>query len=183
MFGRLIRCWCYGGGLAGALLLALTPLIAAGWSRAMTLTFLTLPIYMLHQLEEHDDDRFRRFFNDTIAHGREGLTPLAVFVVNIFGVWCVIATAIYLAWAVSSGWGLIAVYLVAVNALVHLAHSVMFRRYNPGLATAAVLFVPLSGAALWTIDAAGRYHAMGLVTALVLHAVIIIHVKRRLTAL
>jgi len=183
MLGRLIRFWCYGGGLAGALLLALTPLIAAGWSPAITLIFLTLPIYMLHQLEEHDDDRFRRFFNDTIAHGREGLTPLAVFVVNIFCVWGVIAAAIYLARALAPGWGLIAVYLVAVNALVHLVHAVMFRRYNPGLVTAAVLFVPLSGAALWTIDAGGEYHVIGLLTALVLHAAIIIHVKRRMAAL
>ena len=33
---------------------------ASGWSLALLLIWLHLPVYMLHQYEEHDGDRFRR---------------------------------------------------------------------------------------------------------------------------
>ncbi|HMQ58706.1 MAG TPA: HXXEE domain-containing protein, partial [Rhizobiaceae bacterium] len=94
---RLFRLWVYGGFLAGILLLALTPLLAQGWSPALTAVWLLLPIYMLHQFEEHDNDRFRAFVNQHIGHGREALTLPVVFIVNVPGVWGVIALATYLA--------------------------------------------------------------------------------------
>src|SRR5690606_31380782 len=78
----MVRYWVYGGFPTGLLLLALTPLIAAGWNTAIVAVFLQLPIYMLHQGEEHFGDRFRLFANDMLAGGREALTPWAVFVIN-----------------------------------------------------------------------------------------------------
>jgi hypothetical protein len=87
MFKRIIDHWVYGGFLAGVLLLLLAPLLTAAWSTALTATFLHLPFYMLHQYEEHDDDRFRRFFNQTIGKGQEVLSREAVFVTNVPGVW------------------------------------------------------------------------------------------------
>ncbi len=183
MLQRLITNWVYGGALAGVLLLLLMPLLSQSWSTALTATFLLLPVYMIHQYEEHDDDRFRRFFNQTIGHGREVLSPAAVFITNVPGVWGVIAVSVYLAWAVDIGFGLIAVYLVLVNAVVHVVHAVIFRRYNPGLGTAIVLFVPLGALGLWQVQRAGGgtagYQAIGLAVAVGIHAAILISVRAR----
>lgn len=62
MLQRLISNWVYGGALAGVLLFALSPLLLAYWPPPLAATFLLLPAYMIHQFEEHDHDRFRRFF-------------------------------------------------------------------------------------------------------------------------
>ena len=86
MFSRLTQYWVYGGFLAGILLLVLLPLLSQAWSTALILVFLQLPIYMLHQYEEHDNDRFRLFFNRTVGQGKEVLSPEAVFVINVPGV-------------------------------------------------------------------------------------------------
>ena len=87
MLQRLISYWVYGGVLAGILLLVLWSLLVAGWSMPLAATFLLLPAYMVHQYEEHDHDRFRLFFNETIGKGFDVLSPLAVFITNVPGVW------------------------------------------------------------------------------------------------
>lgn len=187
MLQRLISHWVYGGALAGLLLLALAPLLLASWPRALAATFLLLPAYMLHQYEEHDRDRFRLFFNQTIGRGFDVLSPLAVFITNVPGVWGVLALSLYgAAWA-GLGWALVAVYLVLVNAAVHVVHAVVFRRYNPGLATALVLFVPLGTVTLGLVNRAGggsvASHVVGLGIAVAIHAAIMVHVLRKLRAL
>ena len=102
MLKRLISNWVYGGFLAGILILCLTPVLARGWPNALLATFLCLPVYMLHQYEEHDNDRFRAFVNRLLGRGREALTPLAVFITNIIGVWAVLGAAFCLAATASS---------------------------------------------------------------------------------
>ena len=42
---------------------------------------------MLHQYEEHDNDRFRIFMNRILAGGHDALTHPAVFIINVPGVW------------------------------------------------------------------------------------------------
>ena len=183
MLNRLIRHWVYGGTLAGVLLLALAPLLAASWPVTLRLTFLLLPIYMLHQYEEHDGDRFRRFVNAHIGHGKDVLSPAAVFVINVPGVWGVIALASYLSALQAPGYGLIAVYLVLVNALAHLGQALAMRAYNPGLATALLLFLPAGAYSLMRFQALGAgdpmFHAIGLGAALAIHALIVAWVKAR----
>ncbi|MHB2168477.1 HXXEE domain-containing protein [Alsobacter sp. R-9] len=184
MLDRLVGNWVYGGVLAGLLLLLLLPVLTTGWSTAETLTFLCLPAYMLHQYEEHDDDRFRRFVNAEIGGGVEVLTPLDVFVINIVGVWAVLAAVIALTNLAGAGWGVLAAYLLLVNALVHVGPALAMRKPNPGLFTAVALFLPLGLALLrveWPI-ASPIQQACGAALAVALHAAIIIHVKRALRA-
>lgn len=187
MLQRLCSHWVYGGALAALLMLALSPLLLAGRPAPWAASFLLLPAYMLHQYEEHDDDRFRRFFNRTIGQGHEVLTPPAVFVVNVPVVWGVLAASLYASAAFGPGWALIAVYLVLVNALVHVLHALAYRGYNPGLATAVLVFMPLGAATLLLIDHAGAgtasAHALGIGIAVAIHASIGLHVRRRLTRL
>jgi len=184
MIQRLITYWVYGGSMAGILLLVLTPILVSSWPAALIATFLLLPAYMLHQLEEHDDDRFRKFFNATIGKGREVLSSAAVFVINVPGVWGVIAISLYLGREVNPGFALIAVYLVLVNAVVHFIHASVFRRYNPGLWTAIFLFLPLGVWALWLLQRSGAgslaFHATGFLIAIAIHAAIIVHARIRI---
>lgn len=187
MFDRLVHNWVYGGFVAGLALLALYPLLAEHWSEPLRLTFLFLPVYIVHQYEEHDADRFRLFFNRTIGGGRDVLTPAAVFIINIFGVWGVIVAACYLSANVNPGFGLIAVYLAVVNAVVHAVHAIAFRGYNPGLATALVLFIPLGAYSVMRFDALGAgglaWQATGVGVAISIHAAIIAYALRRRAAL
>ncbi|KQZ99931.1 hypothetical protein ASD64_14110 [Mesorhizobium sp. Root157] len=187
MIGRLFDYWMYGGFLAGIMILALMPILAHGWSTTFTAIFVLLPIYMLHQYEEHDGDRFRLYINRTIGNGAEVLTPAAVFVINIGAVWVLDVAVTYLAWSVDLGIGLAAVYLMLINAIVHMAGAIRSRSYNPGLVTAVVLFLPFSGYASWQIQISGAAttddHIIGLLIGIAVHAIIVAYALCRRSAL
>jgi len=158
--------------------------LAREWSLALVLVYLQLPIYMLHQLEEHDGDRFRLFVNEVLGKGREVLSKTAVFVINIPGVWGVNLVSILLAAFVNLGYGLIGIYLPLVNAVAHIGQGLALRRYNPGLLTSVVLFLPAGIAGVWAVTAAGHggwlYQVIGLGSAIVIHAGIMIYAARQL---
>lgn len=187
MLGRLISYWVYGGLLAGVLLLMLSPLVLSGWPLPLAGAFLLLPAYMIHQYEEHDDDRFRRFFNATLGKGFDVLSPSVVFITNVPGVWGVITLSLYGAAHVALGWALVAVYLTLVNACVHVAHAIIFRRYNPGLATAVAVFLPLGIFVLYLLHGRAQvsmiHHVAGLLLAVAIHAALLAHVRRKLGAM
>jgi hypothetical protein len=130
MFNRLVVNWVYGGFLAGLLILLITPILARGWPTPLLATFLCLPAYMLHQYEEHDNDRFRRFVNSNFGKGREILSLLAVLLINVPGVWGVIAVAFWLAALFNPGFGLIAAYLLLLNAAIHILSAALLRGYR-----------------------------------------------------
>jgi hypothetical protein len=183
MLDRLIRNWVYGGFLAGLLLLALLPLLTAGWPETQRLTFLFLPLYILHQYEEHDADRFRLYVNATVGQGRELLTHEAVFVINIFGVWCVIAAATCLSAYVAPGLGLAAIYLAVVNAILHIVNTLVLRHYNPGLYTSLAIFLPVGGYAIMRFESLGAggavWQGTGMFIALAVHVAIVAYALRR----
>ena len=188
MIDRLVRNWVYGGALAGVLLLVLLPVIDDGWPLPLLLVYLQMPIYMLHQLEEHDADRFQHVVNEMIGHGQDVLPREAIFVINI-GVWGLNLISFALAAHVGIGWGLLGAYAMAVNALAHIGQAARLRRYNPGLVTAIVLFLPVGLGGLWAISATGQstwvQHIVGLAVALAIHAGIVAYVvgnARRLGA-
>ena len=179
----LVVQWPYATLLAAGFLLLLLPfLLPLGLPLAVI--FLQLPVYMLHQFEEHDRDRFRAFINATIGGGREALTPLAVFVINSAGVWGVDLAALYLAYFVHPALGLIAIDLAVVNGITHIIAALILRRYNPGLWTSLCLLLPVGIWALVTVSAATqadwKMHTLALGTAILVHVLIIAHIKLRL---
>lgn len=180
MLARLAGHWVYGGALAGGLLLVLAPLLTAGLNAGGSWAYLALVAYMLHQYEEHDDDRFRRFVNETAAKGRAGLTSAEVFLINIPGVWGVIALSLWLAERLAQGWALIAAWLMLVNALAHIGPALALRRPNPGLWTALALFLPLGLAMLAALSprASLVQQAVGLGLALLIHLAIMARALR-----
>ena len=90
-------------------------------------------------------------------------------------------TAIYLAWAFGPAAGLAAGYLALVNAALHIGPAIAHRAYNPGLATACLLFVPLGAlcVAVAGAHAGWQPHIAGLTVALLVHATIVVHVLVR----
>jgi uncharacterized protein with HXXEE motif len=178
------RQWPAAGLFTASFLLALAPLWVDRFGLALTLVYLQLPLYMLHQWEEHAGDRFRLHINRTLAGGREALTPIATFWINALGVWGVDLAAVFLACAVRPGLGLIAGYLAVVNALVHIAAAARRREYNPGLWTAIILLLPFGGWCLTAVSHSAKAgwgdHFIGLGVAASVHVAIIVHVARRL---
>jgi hypothetical protein len=163
-------------------LFVLLPFVAAGAGSALGLIFLQLPIYMLHQWEEHSGDRFRKYFNRVFCRGREALTPAATFWFNSLGVWGVILLALYLAWAIAPAAGLVAGYLALVNALLHIVPAIVRREYNPGLITAVFLFPLVGGWCVWHAGASAGIlpHLFAFAAAVGIHLAIVAHIARRL---
>ena len=176
--------WVAAAGFMAVALLALVPLLGSAFALPLVLIFLCSPVYMVHQVEEHTRDRFRRFFNQQLFGGRDALTVADVLVVNLPMVWGLNLAALYAALVWGDGYGLVAPYALIVNALVHIAAAVRFRIYNPGLVTAVVLFIPLGLATVYLI---GRepgvgivYHLAALAIAVLLHVAIVAWVLLRL---
>ena len=81
--------------------------------------------------------------------------------------------------------GILAGYLAIFNALLHIAPGLRRREYNPGLATAMLLFLPVGG---WCVVESGsgaglQAHLVGLGGAIAVHAAVVAHVVRRLQRL
>lgn len=146
--------WPYAGALAACFLLVVFPVLWSAEGLALALVFLQLPVYLLHQLEEHAGDLFRRYVNARLGQGREVLGRPLTFSINALCVWVPFCVALLLAVYVDLGLGLIAVYLSAANALAHVAATLASRAYNPGLCTAVGLLAPASAAGAYEVGAA-----------------------------
>jgi hypothetical protein len=187
--GWLVREWQWPAAslFAACFLLLLVPVWLRVAGLALALVYLQLPVYMLHQWEEHAGDRFRQYVNQRMAGGREALTPTATFWINALGVWAVDLVSLSLASFLDLSLGLIAVYLTLVNALVHVVGAAARREYNPGLWTALGLFLPLGGWGLYEVVAASGAtwvgHAIGIGAAVAGHAAIVVYIVRRLARL
>lgn len=173
MLARLCQNWVYGAALLAPILLVLAPLFEL--DGAVFWGFVALPVYMLHQYEEHDDDRFRVFVNRLLGSERAGLSPLDVMVINVVGVWVVITASIWMASIVDPGWVLVPAYLLAINGIIHVAQALGMREYNPGLATAVLFFLPLAAIcfAQAAPTATAAQHAVSAGSILALHAAIL----------
>jgi hypothetical protein len=176
--------WFYSRWPAAALSMGIVLLLLAPtWSLALLVIYLQLPIYLLHQLEEHVDHRFRTLVHQRIFGGAEPLTPMAILVINLPGVWGLSLACLYAAIFVGVGWGLTAVYLVVLNGVTHVVAAVASRACNPGLWTSIALFLPVGGLALRVVSAApgvmAVHHTVGIAIALAIHIAIVVYARVR----
>ncbi len=130
--------WPYAALFTAGFLGVLAPLVFRFAGTPLGLVYLQMPIYMLHQYEEHAGDRFRLWVNNMIGHGRDVLTPIATFWINSLLVWLLDLVAIYLACFVDLSLGLIAIYMPILNAFGHIIPAIIKRQYNPGLLTGVI---------------------------------------------
>jgi hypothetical protein len=175
----LARYWVKGALFTGVALIALVPLLFDAWWPQLLLIYLHSPGYMVHQVEEHTGDRFRTFINQRIFHGVEALTTVDVLWINLPGVWGLNMAALYLANFLSPELGLVAPYLMLVNAIAHLGMAAQTRGYNPGLWTSLAIFFPLGLVTLYVIPASPAHHALGLGAAIAIHLLIAVGIARK----
>ncbi|HUB77703.1 MAG TPA: HXXEE domain-containing protein [Bryobacteraceae bacterium] len=182
----LYRHWVPAALCMAIFLLLLAAALSLSWDLPVLMIYLQIPIYMLHQVEEHTGDRFRQYVNLRFG-GVEALTPNAVLVTNIPGVWGLGLLSIYAALLFGMGWGLAIVYLVLLNALIHIVSGIAARAYNPGLWTALALFLPVGGFALWLVSSApgirAVHHLVGLAIAIAIHIALVVHTGLRARSL
>jgi hypothetical protein len=180
----LVGEWRWPGAclFAACMMFLVTPVWLDVAGAAVTLILLQLPLYMVHEFEEHLGDRFRKYINQNVAHC-EALTPAATFWINAVGVWGLELVAIYLAVFVDLRVGLVAFYLPLVNALTHIREAVVRREYNPGLWTSLVLFLPISGWGLYLVSvqsgATWIDQLLGAGAAVAVHVAIIVYIVAR----
>jgi Protein of unknown function with HXXEE motif len=159
------------------------PIFASGGNLPLVLLYTLLPVYMIHQYEEHAHGRFVEFFNATVGKGHDVLTKTSAFWINILEVWVVFLFTFYLARYVALGFALVPVWLTLFNGLTHVVASLTLRRYNPGLYTSLALFFPwglfllvyFSG----VVARGVVFNVIGLLAAVIGHAVIVVYALRR----
>ena len=182
-----IQSWSRVGIPLGIVLLLLSPFLLKGIGVILFLVFLQLPVYMFHQYEEHAHGRFRDFINQMIGGGKLILSDTAIFWINILLVWVLDLCILYIAVYWNSSLGLIAAYLTLVNGLSHIIVALVQRRYNPGLWTSIVLFLPLGAASIVILTMATQtailYQVVGLVSAILVHGIILIYIRRSIHSL
>ncbi len=183
MYQILKNHWVAGAGFMATALLAVVPVVYQDWPTGLLLIFLASPGYMLHQLEEHIDDRFRRFTNQKMFAGRDALTTANVILINVGYVWGINLIALYVARFLGEPWGLAAPYLMLVNATGHIGQAISSRSYNPGLATSVLIFLPLGITTLFVVPGSIVQHVLGFGIATGIHVVIIASVAARLKTL
>lgn len=174
MLDRLFQNWVYSAPPVALLVLGLYPFIGSAIELAV---FLSLPIYLIHQFEEHDNNRFAVFINSMVGQDKRGLSPRDIWAVNIVFVWFFLLAIFYLS-ASNPAWGVVAAYLLGINGFVHIAWAVKFRTYNPGLWTAVFLFVPCAIWVFRVVPADFAMHTFSALLVLALHAVILILARR-----
>ncbi|MEM9128386.1 MAG: HXXEE domain-containing protein [Pseudomonadota bacterium] len=174
MLERFFQNWTYATPPVALLLIGLYPLIDSTLKLSV---FASLPIYMFHQYEEHDDNRFAHFLNGMMGSEKRGLSARDIWIVNVIFVWFFLLAVFYLS-SIDTQWGVLAAYLLAINGVVHILWALKFRSYNPGLWTAIVLFIP---GAIWifsTVPASTVIHFVSAVVVVFLHAGILVAARR-----
>ncbi|MEZ4454749.1 MAG: HXXEE domain-containing protein [Nannocystaceae bacterium] len=111
-----------------------------------------LPIYMLHQFEEHGVDllgrayAFQASFCATLGHADVATCPADpsfMMAVNVGAVWIAFASGMIVG-PRRAMVGATALGIPLVSAFMHVVPAIVTRSYNPGVATAALLLAPLA---------------------------------------
>ena len=160
--------WPYFGLVAGIVALASLLLVpwptpcGSRWRDPSWLVCLILPVYMLHQFEEHGINLLGQRYQFIVDLCRTlgyqpppdcPATPEFVLAVNCGGGVWIPATLAILWHRRNVMVGACALGVPLVNAVVHIAQAAAFARYNSGLLTAVVLFLPFC---FWTLAQLSR---------------------------
>lgn len=120
------------------------------------LAWLAVPMYLVHQFEEHGIDVLGQVyaFRGSLC-GMLGFPDILTCPVPVSFITAVNLPLVWIAIPLSAMLGrrrplvaLSAFAVPAVNAMAHIAPGILRGRYNPGLGTAILLFVPVS---IWAI--------------------------------
>lgn len=159
------------------------PIFLTASNVSLILLYTLLPVYIIHQYEEHAHGRFVEFFNSTMGRGYGVLTSVSAFWINILEVWLAFLVSFYLAKYVALGIAFVPIYLTIINGFTHVVASIALRRYNPGLYTSLLLFLPWGFFLLIYLNVITRFslffNGIGLLTSVLGHIVIVVYALRR----
>jgi hypothetical protein len=118
-----------------------------------------------------------------MGRGYGVLTRASAFWINILEVWLAFLVSFYLAKYVALGIAFVPIYLTIVNGVIHVVASIALGRYNPGLYTSLLLFLPWGFFLLIYFNTITRFslffNGIGLLTGVIGHVVIVVYTLRR----
>jgi len=109
------------------------------------LIWIQIPIYLLHQFEEHAWNGFQNYINKKVFKVYEGNFPLNeknIFWINIPIIWILMPIFAGLS-SINIMFGLWIPYFAVFNSLSHVIFSIRNREYNPGLIISLILGIPV----------------------------------------
>ena len=109
------------------------------------LIWIQIPIYLLHQFEEHAWNGFKNYINKKVFKVEEGDFPLNdknIFWINIPIIWILMPVFAGLS-SFNIMFGLWIPYFAVFNSLSHVIFSIRNLEYNPGLIVSLILGIPV----------------------------------------
>jgi hypothetical protein len=150
------------------------------------LIWIQLPIYLLHQFEEHNWNGFKNYVNRNVFKVKEDDFPLndkIIFWVNIPVVWILIPIFAGLS-SVNIMFGLWIPYFAVFNSLTHVIVSIRNQEYNPGLIVSLILGIPVGIYALIIfyshITVPAIITILSIFFAILLHLILLGYIKMRI---
>lgn len=170
--------------LVGAVVLTL--LIFLFIKPSNTLLFLIwvqIPIYFLHQFEEHSRNGFKNYVNKTVFKVSDGDYPLNdknIFWINIPIIWILMPLFAILS-GINPLIGLWIPFFGVINSLSHVIFSVVNQQYNPGIIVSLVLGIPVGVYALMifysSLNISYIVTVLALGFAIILHLIVFFYIR------
>ena len=161
-FNYLYKNWQYMTLPIAAYMLVLLLCNLHSMSWIVFLIWLQVPIYMIHQFEEHAfPGGFKDFVNRNLFHITRQDVPLDdtnVFWINIPFIGILFPFGAAFAQLIDPSIGMLVVFFAMFNATLHILWLIAFRKYNPGVLASIFLNYP-SG--IYTLIVA---HQLGILT-------------------
>lgn len=162
--------------LVGAAVLTLLIFIFIKPSNTLLfLIWIQIPIYFLHQFEEHSRNGFKKYVNKAVFKVSDGDYPLNdknIFWINIPIIWILMPLFAILS-GINPLIGLWIPFFGVINSMSHVIFSVVNKQYNPGIIVSLVLGIPVGVYAL--IIFYSNLNISYLITVLALGFAIILH--------
>jgi hypothetical protein len=159
------------------------PVFVTAGNMPLILLYTLLPVYMIHQYEEHAHGRFVEFFNSTMGRGYEVLTKVSAFWINILEVWVLFLVSFYLAKYVAAGIAFVLIYLTIFNGFYARDLERRSQEVQPWFVHERAAVLPLGYFLLiycnGIVGARSLFNGIGLLAAVIAHAIIVVYALRR----
>lgn len=147
------------------------------------LIWIQIPIYLLHQFEEHSRNGFKNYVNRKVFNVEDGNYPLNdknIFWINIPIIWILMPLFAILS-NINPLIGLWIPFFGVINSLSHVIFSIAHKQYNPGILVSLILGIPVGVYTLiiFYSSAMISYLVTGLSVgfAVVLHAIVLLYIR------
>lgn len=172
--------------LSLGLVLVLTLLIFVFIKPSNTLLFLIwiqIPIYLLHQFEEHSRNGFKNYVNKKVFNVEDGSYPLNdknIFWINIPIIWILMPLFAILS-SLNPLIGLWIPFFGIINSLSHVIFSIVNKEYNPGILVSLILGIPVGAYALIifysTLQISYLFTGLSLGFSIILHIIVLFFIR------